>query len=308
MTPIIDKYIGQDVLEQAVSQNNYNEECIKEFIRYVDYFLTELEQDNAIEEDRTGADLLTVPLEYTNYYAKIRNEGFSIAWSKKYADYKTSGETRNLLMHCYEATEEQDKQQADADLMTYFTVTKRDQIFIDYFLKRISIGDRFGERSVEKDVEEFVLNYNEQIRKGKSKLYAYQYADWLIDGYHPIFCEDYAYIYEESINKGKSEEYAHEYAEQYASELVNIKRRYGISDDEESLNYAKAKAKAHINGWEYAHDNVLKSYGKFMECYKHAYLNILYSDDPYKWKTIELCEKIALDKALNEYERITKKE
>jgi len=308
MTPIIDKYIGQEALDHAVSQNAYNEDCFKEFIRYLDHFLTELEQDGAIEEEDTAANLLLVPVEHTNYYAKRRNEGFSIAWSKKYAEYKTSGDTRNLVMYCYEASEEQDKQQADADLMTYFKVTKRDQLFIDYLLKRISTGDRFGERSIEKDVEEFVSNYNEQISKGKSKLYAYQYADWLIDDYHPIFCDDYAYIYEESINKGKSEEYAKEYAYQYASELVNVKRRSGISDDEESLNWAKSKAKAHINAWQYANENELKSYDKFMEYYKHAYLDTLYSDDPNEWKTIEQCEKISLDKALNEYERMIKKE
>lgn len=306
MTPIIDKYIGQEALEQVLIQNEYNEDCIKEFIRYLDHFLTGLEQDSAIEEEDTATSLLLVPIDHTNYYAKRRNEGFSIAWSIKYAECKTSYDNQNLLMNCYEALEEQDKQQANADLMNYFKVTNRDQLFIDYFLNRIATGDRFGERSIEKDVEEFVSNYNEQISNGKSELYAYQYADWLIDDYHPIFCEDYANIYEESINNHKSEEYAKEYAYEYAHELVDVKRRYGISDDEELLEFAKSKAKAHINAWEYAKENELKSKGKFMECYKNAYLNTLYLDDPYEWKTVEQCEKIALDKALNEYERMIK--
>jgi len=308
MTPIIDKYIGQEALELVLSQNEYDDDCLNEFIRDLDNFLTGLEQDGAIEEEDTAAYLLTFPVEHTKYYAKRRNDGFSIAWSRKYAENKSLGDTNNLLMYCYEASEEQDKQQADADLITYFKVTKRDQLFIDYLLKQMSIGNRFGKRSIEKDVEEFVSNYNEQISKGKSKLYAYQYADWLIDGYHPIFCEDYAFIYEESINKGKSEKYAKEYANEYASKLVDVKRRYGISDDEESLDWAKSNAKAHINAWEYANENELKSCGKFIECYKRAYLDTLYSDDPNEWKKIEQCEKIALDKALNEYERMIKKE
>jgi hypothetical protein len=308
MTPIIEKYIGKEALEQAVSLNEYNEDSFKEFIRYLDLFLTELEQDDEIENEDTAASLLIVPIEHTNYYSKRRNEGFSITWSIKYAESKISFDNSNLLMSCFEASEEQDKQQADADLMNYFKITKRDQLFIDYFLKRISTGDRFGDRSIEKDVEKFVLNYNGKISKGKSKLYAYQYADWLINGYHHLFCDDYAYIYEESINNGKNEEYAMEYAYQYANELVDVKRRYGISNDEESLDFAKAKAKAHINAWEYATENKLKSYGKFMEYYKNAYLNTLYSDDPNEWERIEQCEKIALDKALAKYERIIKKE
>ncbi len=306
MTPIIDKYIGQEALELVLSQNEYNDDCLKEFIRNLDNFLTGLEQDGAFEEEDTAAYLLTFPVEHTKYYAKRRNEGFSSAWSRKYAENITLGDTHNLLMYCYEASEEQDKQQADADLMTYFKVSNRDQLFIDYFLKQMSNGNRFSEKSIENDVEEFVSNYNEKIRKGKSKLYAYQYADMLIGGYHPIFCEEYAYIYDDSIKKGKSEEYAKEYAHQYAHELDNVKGRYGISDDEESLEFAKSKALAFINGWEYANDNKLKDRSRFIKCYENAYLNTLYSDDPYEWKTIEQCEKIALDKALSQYERMIK--
>ncbi len=306
MTPIIEKYIGNEELEQAISQNNYNDECFKEFISYLDDSLTELEQDGAIEEEDTAADLISIPVEYTNYYAQRRNEGFSIAWSKKYAEDKTSGVTRNLLMYCYEAAGEHGKQQADADLMTYFKLTKRDQLFIDYLLKRIAGRDHFCETSIEKVAEEYVSIYNEQINKGRSALYAYQYANWLIDGYHPIFCEDYAYIYEESINKGKSEEYACEYANKYASELVDVKRRYGICDDEESLGFAKSKAVAFINGWEYAENNKLEDRSRFIKCYEDAYLNTCYSDNQYEWKTIEECEKITLDKALIEYEKIIK--
>jgi hypothetical protein len=307
MTPIIDKYIGQDLLKQAMSKNTYNEECIKEFIMFLDDFLTGLEQDNAIDEDRTGADLLTVPIAYTNYYAKRRNEGFSIAWSKKYADNKISDDTRNLLMDCYETSEKQDRQQANADLMTYFKLTNRDQVFIDYFFYRISNDARFGKRSIEKDVEEFVSHYNEKISEGKSTLYAWQYAAWLINDYNPIFCEEYAYIYEDSIKKGKSEEYAYEYAYKYANELVNIKGRFGISDDEEMLDFAREKVKAHIIGWEYAKNNKIKNCSVFMECYNNAYFNTLYPDDPTMWKTIEQCEKIVLDKALEDYEKIKNK-
>jgi len=307
MTPIIEKYIGQEALEQVLSQNEYNEECINEFLRYLDHFLTELEQDGAIEKEDTSADLLPVPVDHTNYYAKSRNEGFSVAWSIKYAEFKTSGDNHNRLMYCYEASEEQDEQQADADLKNYFKVTNRDQLFIDYFFKQMSNGNRFSEKSIENDVEEFVLNYNEQFRKGKSELYAYQYADMLIGGYHPIFCEEYAFIYDDSIKKGKSEEYAQEYAQEYASKLVNVKRRYGISDDKESLDWAKSNAKAHINAWEYANKNGIDIYGKFIECYKREYLGLLYPDGPFVWKTIEECEKIALVKALAEYERLIKK-
>lgn len=308
MTPIIEKYIGKEELGQAVRQNNYNDECYKEFISYLDHFLTELEKDGAIEEEDTAASLLSVPLDHANYFAQKRNEGFSEVWSRKYAEHKTAYDTRNLLMNCYEAVEEQSKQQADADLMNYFKLTNRDQLFIDYFLMQIAGGDRFVERSLEKDVEKFVSNYNEQINKGKSELYAWQYADWLIGGSHPIFCEDYAYIYDESIKKGKSEEYAKVFAHEYANNLVDVKRRYGISDDEEALEFAKSKAVAFMNGWEYANDNKLKDRSMFIKCYENKYLNTLYSDDLYEWKTIEQCEKIALDKALNEYERMVEKE
>lgn len=306
MTPIIEKYIGKEALEQAVSQNKYNDESYKEFIRYLDFFLTELELDNAIEEEDTATSLLCVPIDHANYFAQKRYEGFSEAWSRKYAECKTADDTRNLLVYCYETVKEQSMQQADADLMNYFKLTNRDQQFIDYFLKRLAGADRYVNTSLEKDVEEFISNYKEKINEGKSEIYACQYADWLLDDYHPIFCEDYAYIYDDSIKKGKSVDYAKEYAYEYASKLVNVKRRYGISDDEESLGWAKSNAKAHINAWEYANENGIDIYGKFIECYKREYLGLLYPDGPKAWKSIEECEKIAIEKALAEYERMIK--
>ncbi len=301
MTTIIEKYYSKEDIEQVAKQNKYNSEYYNEFIWFLNLTLTELEQDNAIDEEEDIAELLKIPIEYTNLYAQKRNEGFSIPWSKMYAEKKIDFDTRNLLMWCYEATEEIDKEQAHNDLMTYCKLTGRSQFFVDNLLLRMKNGERFGEESIEKVVEEFEVIYDEQRAKGKSELYAYQYADYIIDDYHPIFCEDYAFIYEESINIGKSKEYASEYAYKYASELVDVKRRYGISEDEEALDFAKTKAIAYINGWEYAKANNLKNWDLFIRYYENAFLNTYYPDNPKDLKSIEECKTISAKEAMEVY-------
>ncbi len=301
MTPIIEKYIDVDKLQEVIQSQKFEKEILDEFINHLDHFLSGLEKDDAIFEEDTFDDLTGISLDYIGYYAKRWKEGYSVEWSRKYARSKVSSDTSNLLMYCYEAVQEQSEQAADADLKTYFKLTNRSQLFIDYFRKRMDEGESFTDSSIEKDVERFELSYYEQINQGKSELYAYQYADYLIDDYHPIFCEDYAYIYEESINNGKSEEYARTYAYRYASNLIDVKRRYGISDDEDSLNFAKAKAKAFINGWEYAQNNKLDDSSRFISIYENAYLNTYYSDNKDEWATIEECERIAIEKAVGEY-------
>ena len=121
------------------------------------------------------------------------------------------------------------------------------------------------------------------------------------DEFHEIYCEDYAHKYDGSLNLGKSEEYAERYAEKYASELVDVKLRAGISDDEECLDFARAKAKAYIKGWEYANENNLEEKSHFIECYSHFYLNTFFSDNLNEWASIEDCEELALERALEKF-------
>ncbi len=303
MTKRIDKYIGKEKFEEAVKQNNYKDESYNEFVANLEEGLVEIEEYNEFDAYNSVEELLDYPIKYTNYFAEKRNEGFSKAWSRCYAEYKTIDDTKNLLMDCYMASAEKDKEQGHKDLMNYCKITNRSQFFIDYLLKRINDGDGYGEQSIEKTVEEFVEEYENQITKGKSELFAYQYADYFIDDYQPMFCEDFAFIYDESIKKGKSKSYAQNYAYKYASELIDLKARYE-EVYEDALEFAKQKARAYINGWEYATENKLENKIEFIKCYEHAYLNTYYADNPNEWSSIEECENISIKKALEDYEKI----
>lgn len=304
MMSIIEKHIGKKEYQLAINPLADNKEFIEVFTTYLKHFLTELEGDNAIEENDTPESLLEIPLKFIEYYTQSRQQGFSKVWSNFYADRKILGQNRYFLEFCYSEVAEGSEEEALQDLRVFCKNRNADKLYTDYLIDRIIQGNGFTEEPIEQVAEEYTKIFKDQINKGQSKIYAHQYADLMVDNfYHPIYCKEYALAYEQSICNGKSEEYAKIYATALASELVDVKRRAGISDDEESLDFAESKAIAYINGWEYATDNKLEDLHLFIKCYSNAYLNTLYSENPNEWKSIDECENISLTKALKEYER-----
>lgn len=302
MTPIIEQYIGKEHFEKVMVTFKDNQEAADEMLSFLTDFLTALECDDAIDEDYTPASLLQVPLNYIGFYAKSREQGFSIMWSKRYADYQISDDTRDLICRLYRAVAESSQEEADKDLTVFCRINDGDKLYEAYLKEGMADCDGCIGKTVEERAADYSRIFKEQVAKGKSELYAYHYARLMAgDFYDPIYCEDYAIAFERSILNHKSEEYANVYADKYASELIDVKARAGISENQDALSFAESKVEAYINGWEYATENNLDRKKEFIEYYEVAYLNTFYSDNPNEWNSMAECKEIALKKALERY-------
>lgn len=151
---------------------------------------------------------------------------------------------------------------------------------------------------------EYAEDYKKQIKKGKSKLFAHEYADLADMGYHSIYREEYAYAYENAINEEKSEEYARFFADEYASELVDIKRRYGRSEDEEAIDFAIEKVNGRMKAWEYVSEHKLEDTERFSEIYENIHLDTYFADNGMPNGTLEEIDKEILEKALLRYNKL----
>ncbi len=302
MTAIVEKYIGTDLIQKIAKDNRFSQEVLDFFISFLDNFLTELKDENALDENEPIEELLSYPLEYISKYHQMIKDGYSLAWSKEYADNKDFCYEDNLLAYCYYASNKVSSVVALTDLKLFCKLKYDDQLITDYLVRMATEADLYCEVGIEKAACDFSEGYKQQIKDGKSDIYAYQYANLIsYNYYHKIYCEDYAYAYEKAINNGKDEDYATTYADKYGSELVDIKRRAFIHDDEEMLDYAKEKAEAYINAWEYIRDNKLSNINTFYADYEMAYIGALHPDDPSEWSTVAESKKIAEQKAMERY-------
>lgn len=298
MKLIIEKYIGKEALEEKLQKLSGNKEFEEVFTSFLANFLTELEEDNAIEEDDTPATLLDVPNDYIDCYTECRKNGFSKVWSETRSKLKIMFDNNNTVIRCYEEVAAINKEEALKDLNVFCKLKDGDKHYTDFLIDYV-INYGYAERPVEELAVDFSRIYNKQIENGKSEIYSNKYAELMAQAdFHEIYCEDYAFIYDQSLSAGKSEEYAEQYAKKYASELVDVKQRAGIYDDEEMLEFARDKARAYINGWEYATENNIKEQKIFINCYSNAYLNTVYTDE---WNSMQDLEKLVLEKALKKF-------
>ena len=112
MTPVIEKYIGKKPFEEKLEKLSGNTEFENVFTSFLTNFFTELEEDNAIEEDDTPATLLDVPNDYIDCYTECRKNGFSKIWSRTRAKLKIMLDNNNTVIRCYEEVASVDKDEA----------------------------------------------------------------------------------------------------------------------------------------------------------------------------------------------------
>lgn len=221
MTEIINKYIKKEELDAFFQDNNYNKDITDEFIRFLDQYLTDLESDNALEEDNFA---FKTSVEYIQFYALKKNEGFSDAWSRKFANLKTDGESTDLFSACYSESVKENPELTDQDVSLFCTKNNRDQMYYKQLTKLIKLGQVHSSPPIEQQVSNYCKLYKDQLKKGKSELYADKVADLVADDSSSLgYGEDYAFAYEKALNEGKDEQYTNVFANKYADELLSVK-------------------------------------------------------------------------------------
>lgn len=237
---------------------------------------------------------LNKALDYIAIFIKQIEKGHSLEWAHLYA----SSIELDKIDDTYSELKETNSELAKKEIITVAKSISDDEIFQSYYL------NLFENLANPNDRIETAKKYSELYKKallnGKTKIYAHQYADLMVDideDYNEIYCEEYAFAYDSALTQNKDEKYARYYADLYASAITDIKRRAGISENIDMLEFALLKVQAHMIAWEYAKVNKLKEIDRFIEIYVNVYLN-------YEFEGLKLSvqsEKIILEKTLERF-------
>jgi hypothetical protein len=151
-------------------------------------------------------------------------------------------------------------------------------VFKERALYRLNEEDDDYDDGIE-NASEYTIQYATQIKKGKSPLYAIQYAKHHFENEDEDFCDFYASKYEESIKKGRDRIASIRIAEA-------CERRFNLWPNDNNL-LGKEAIKGYMTGFEYGIDKKIDSPEEFAEEYLEVHLSKLFPDEkdpPYRIK------------------------
>jgi hypothetical protein len=288
------------------------EKYFDSFLLYYKTRFEELLKENEQYKDEDFAEGESVQLDAlfgtTIHTDRIMNEitkGHGDEWAFAIANCCEEDEHDHILV--YNDLKKSNPELAKKELLILCKSYAGDEFFEKHFISKFEEGCdyfRYAERA-----SKYSETYKKKLAEGKSKIYAHQCADLIsCEEFNEIYCEDYAYAYDKAISEGKSEEYAIVFADQYGSTLVDIKSRYGISDDEEMINFGIEKVTIFMEAWVHNQELKLTNFGRFAEMYEQIYLNTYYNDQD-EFPKIESSEitKDILERTLHNYMKLENK-
>ena len=262
--------------------------------------MKDYEDDDFEEEDSIQSDALFCTNLYIKPFFELTENGHGEEWANLIAESREEDETKTY--YTFNELKKSQPELAQKELVLHCNNLSKDEDFRRYYLFLFGLGEGF-EEPYERAIK-YAQAYKEQIKKGKSKLFAHEYAEYANSNYNEIYKEEYAYAYEKAILAEKSEEYARVFADKYGSDLVNIKRRVGISDDEGLIDYAIEKVSSFMKAWEYVSEHKIKDSDRFHYIYEHEYLNTYFANNGMPKGTLEEIDKAILKKVLLEYNKL----
>ena len=251
--------------------------------------MKDYEDDDFEDEDDTiGGTALQFASEYLDRFMAQLNGGHGEEWAHLVA--KPIEDNNTIIADAYYSMS---PELAKQELRLHCKSLGGDEFFEKYYLFLFEIGE--GLNNPQKIALEYSKIYKQQIAKGKSEVFAHQYADLMSgDEFVEIYCRKYAYAYDKALSEGKSEEYAKLFADMYGDGAAN----YGEREDKDIPEFWEEKVFAYMKGWEYATNNNLSN--EFIKIYERVYLNTVYADEPEKIPWNRLDEYI-LEEALKKY-------
>lgn len=276
----------------------YYKHCFEELYEY--------EYKNWTEEDykETGDSAHKGALEVTDIFIETfleeKAKGQGDEWAFAVASCIEEGE--DVYHIVYDEIKKTNPEKAKHELLIRSKSFGGDENFIRHYILLFESGSGYSD-SIEK-AKKYSEIYKDQIAEGKSVVYAHEYACKMSSGNnHIIFCEEYAYAFDKAINGGKSERYCMEFAEVYGEALVDIKRRYGISEDEEQIDFTIEKVDVYMTVWEYNEAHKLKDFKRFAAIYENIHFDTYYPNEGSPVGSKEEIDKVILEKALKQYNK-----
>lgn len=275
--------------------DNYKRAFDELFEDYKDWKDDEFEADDSVQNSALSFALMRI-----KNYAKQIAKGHGEEWAQIIVNNSEEGERE--IFFAYQDLIKINSELAKEELLIYCKSLGEDKYFEKHYIYLFEIVDEIDGR-IEK-AKEYSKLFKEQIAKGKSEVYAHEYSDLISEGeFHKIYCEEYAYAYDKAINEGKSERYSREFAEKYGDALVDIKRRYGITEDEEQIDFAIEKVNVYMTAWEYKEEHKLIDFQRFATIYENIHFNTYYNDEGRPEGSKQQIDMEILEKALIKFNK-----
>lgn len=238
--------IADELLKEAFDKLEIDEKYYPVFCKRAIRCLNEIAANYEPEQDDIDS-CLELSSEYMNIYVGQIEAGLSELWASTYAEYKISCDVDESAHETYNLVRDvQGQDKADEELSVFARFLSDDPRFIESYL------EFFGRYMSVKETNEYLSLYDSLIEKGKSAIYAKEYALHRFEEIDPDFCDLYASKYEECVNKGLDEEKAYIIATAYE----DLFEEYWPEDD----NVLGIEGhKAYITGFEYAIVNDMDS-------------------------------------------------
>lgn len=305
-TPHTEAHLTEIFKEKGLNEKHfpklytYYKHCFVEL--YEDEYINWTEEDYNETGDSAHKDALSVTEMFIEAFLGEKAKGQGDEWAFAVASCVEEGEVVYHIV--YDEIKKTNPKMAKQELLIRSRSFGGDENFIKHYILLFESGSGYSD-SVE-NAKKYSEIHKDQIAKGKTTVYANEYARLKSSdmNYHIIFCEEYAYAYDKALHEGKSETYALEFAEVYGEELVDIKARYGISEDEEQINYVIEKVDVYMTAWEYNEKHKLQNFKLFADIYETIYFNSYYPNEEGPTGTKEEIDVKILEKVLKQYNKL----
>ena len=226
------------------------------------------DEEERAEDEKVEKACIECANDYIKYYVEEREKGHGHKWSDSVARDRVGGEHEFIIYHdAYTSIE--NEAEKDKELTIHAYSLNSDSFFIEQY-KRYFIDQS---EYPQEDAEKYIRTYLECLSKGKSEVYAKQYALRLVDFRESEeYCDLYASKYEEYMNKGQDDLKASIIAHEY----IDLYERYWPEDD----NLLGIEAhKGYMEGYEYAIDNNIESPKEYAKEYVAKYMALRFPDE-----------------------------
>jgi hypothetical protein len=289
-------------------ENKFDKRYFSNFVAYYQLCFDELysdmkdyEDDDFEPGDSIQASALSISIDYMHSFIEMINKGHGQTWAHQMAH--SCEEVERAAFYTYFDIRAENPEQAEKEMLIYCKNINGDELFQKYFfylLRELENPDYIVEKATT-----YSNTYKEQIKKGKSEIYAHEYANLYADNeFVQSYCESYAYAYDKSLQEGKSEEYARRFADLYSNRIGENYSRLSDALKDEDFNFWHEKMIGNMKGWEYATENKLSDIESFIDLYDNTHINTYYADEPLSPKmSNEEIDKMILEKTLERYEK-----
>ena len=252
--------IPEEVLKVAFDKLENDSKYYPLFVERANNVLNDIAIGYEPEQDDIDGSI-DIATEYMNIYVGQIDAGLSELWATTYANNRLNNEEDNSAWEAYwKVCKSQNREMADKDLALFASFLDDNPKFIENYINIFINGGTI------KETYDYLKLYDSLIEKGKSEIYAREYALHHIDTPDDDYCHLFASKFEESINKGIERDKSYTIAEAYED---CYDRHYPQDNDLEGKKFIDV----YIQGFEYAIVNGINPPEKFAKDYQAAYYN-----------------------------------